>query len=249
MKVVVAIKRVLDHNLKVRIKSDQSNIDLNNLKMSINPFDEIAVEEGVRLIENGIASELIVVSIGPLETQDILRSALALGADRGILIQTMESFEPLNIAKILKNIINREQPGLVILGKQAIDDDCSQTGQMLAALLDWPQGTFISQLDFHDDKMIVIRETDEGNEKLELPMPAVLTTDLRLNTPRYLKLSNIIKAKQKPLEIIDLLSLNLKLNSHQTILKFSEPPARQPGRRVQDVPELMSYLHDELRGY
>ena len=247
MKILTAIKRVLDYHVKVRGKTDLTGVELTNLKMSMNPFDEIAVEEGVRLRESGVAQELIVVSIGPLVAQDILRSALALGADRALLIQTDETFEPLNIAKILKWVVEREQPDLVLMGKQAIDNDCNQTGQMLSALMEWPQGTFISQLIPESKTIQVIREVDGGHETLEMALPAVVTTDLRLNIPRYPKLPNIMKAKQKPLEIVSLESLGLTLKSHQKILKVRPPQVRQAGIKVKDVPDLVRYLHEQAK--
>lgn len=247
MKILTAIKRVLDYYIKVRVKADQSGVDLTNLKMSMNPFDEIAVEEGVRLRESGKANELIAVSIGPLVAQDILRSALALGADRAILIQTDDLYEPLNIAKILKSIVEREQPDLVLMGKQAIDNDCNQTGQILSALLGWPQGTFISQLTPHEKTIQVIREVDGGHETLEMTLPAVVTTDLRLNISRYPKLPNIMKAKQKPLEIIPLESLGLTLAPHQKLLKVTPPQSRHTGIKVKDVADLVHHLHDQAK--
>lgn len=247
MKILTAIKRVLDYHIKVRVKADQTGVDLTNLKMSMNPFDEIAIEEGVKLRESGVAHELIAVSIGPLVAQDILRSALALGADRAILVQTNEFYEPLNIAKILKSLVEREQPDLVLMGKQAIDNDCNQTGQMLAALLGWPQGTFISQLTLNSQTLQVVREVDGGHETLEMTLPAVVTTDLRLNVPRYPKLPNIMKAKQKPLEIISLESLGLTLAAHQKLLKVVPPQSRQAGIKVKDVDDLVHHLHDQVK--
>lgn len=247
MKILTAIKRVLDYHIKVRIKADHTGVDLTNLKMSMNPFDEIAVEEGIRLRESGKAQELIAVTIGPLVAQDILRSALALGADRAILIQTDNVYEPLNIAKILKSLVESEQPDLVLMGKQAIDNDCNQTGQMLSALLGWPQGTFISQLVLNDQTLRVIREVDGGHETLEMTLPAVVTTDLRLNIPRYPKLPNIMKAKQKPLEVIPLESLGLTLTPHQKLLKVTPPPTRQAGIKVKDVADLIHHLHDQAK--
>ncbi len=247
MKILTAIKRVVDYNVKIRVKADQSGVDLANLKMSMNPFDEIAVEEGVRLRESGRAQELISVSIGSVQSQDILRASLALGADRSILIQTEENLEPLNIAKILKWVVEREKPDLILLGKQAIDDDCNQTGQMLAALLGWPQGTFISKLDCHEEHIQVTREVDGGLETLKMTLPAVLTTDLRLNIPRYPKLPNIMKAKQKPLEIINLDTLGLSLQARHQILKVTEPSKRQGGIKVGDVQDLVRHLQEEAK--
>ena len=242
MKILVTTKRVVDYNVKVRVKSDQTDVDLNNVKMSINPFDEIAVEEGVRLRESGQAEELIVVSIGPLQAQEVLRSALALGADRAILVQTDRVLEPLNVAKIVKMIAQRDNIDLLIMGKQAIDDDSNQTGQMTAALLDWPQGTFISKLTVEGSDLTVEREVDGGLETLIMALPAVVTTDLRLNTPRYPKLPNIMKAKQKPLEIISLESLGLSLNPHQVLLKVTEPPVRKPGIKVTEAADLIPFM-------
>lgn len=247
MKVLIAVKRVVDYNVKIRVKPDHTGIDLVNAKMSINPFDEIAVEEGVRLLETGKAKELIAVSIGPFQAQETLRSALALGVDRGILVQTDETVEPLNVAKILKVIAQREKPDLILLGKQAIDDDCNQTGQMLAALLGWPQGTFISRLDLHNVETVVTREVDGGHETLRISLPAIVTTDLRLNVPRYPKLPNIMKAKQKPLEILPLQTLGITLKPHHKILKVTEPQPRKAGLRVKDVADLVCHLHEEAR--
>ncbi|GAO97624.1 electron transfer flavoprotein subunit beta [Caedimonas varicaedens] len=247
MKVLIAVKRVVDYNVKVRVKPDHTGVDLVNVKMSINPFDEIAVEESVRLLESGQAKELIVVSIGPLQAQETLRSALALGVDRGILVQTDETVEPLHVAKILKVLVEREKPDLILLGKQAIDDDCNQTGQMLGALLGWPQGTFISKLVLQNSEAIVTREVDGGHETLKISLPAVITTDLRLNVPRYPKLPNIMKAKQKPLEILSLETLGIVLSSHHKILKVAEPQTRKAGIKVKDVADLVHHLHEEAR--
>lgn len=247
MKILIAVKRVVDYNVKVRVKPDHTGVDLVNVKMSINPFDEIAVEEGVRLLESGQAKELIAVSIGPLQAQETLRSALALGVDRGILVQTDETVEPLHVAKILKILVEREKPNLILLGKQAIDDDCNQTGQMLGALLDWPQGTFISKLVLQNSEAIVTREVDGGHETLKIFLPAVITTDLRLNVPRYPKLPNIMKAKQKSLEILSLEALGIILNPHHKILKVSEPQPRKAGIKVKDVADLVHHLHEEAR--
>jgi electron transfer flavoprotein beta subunit len=247
MKVLIAVKRVVDYNVKVRVKPDHTGVDLVNVKMSINPFDEIAVEEGVRLLESGQAKELIAVSIGPLQAQETLRSALALGVDRGILVQTDETVEPLHVAKILKVLVEREKPDLILLGKQAIDDDCNQTGQMLGALLGWPQGTFISKLVLQNSEAIVTREVDGGHETLKISLPAVITTDLRLNVPRYPKLPNIMKAKQKPLEILSLETLKIVLSPHHKILKVSEPQPRKAGIKVKDVADLVHHLHEEAR--
>lgn len=247
MKILIAVKRVVDYNVKVRVKPDHTGVDLVNVKMSINPFDEIAVEEGVRLLESGQAKELIAVSIGPLQAQETLRSALALGVDRGILVQTDETVEPLHVAKILKVLVEREKPDLILLGKQAIDDDCNQTGQMLGALLGWPQGTFISKLVLQNSEAIVTREVDGGHETLKISLPAVITTDLRLNVPRYPKLPNIMKAKQKPLEILSLETLGIVLSPHHKILKVAEPQTRKAGIKVKDVADLVHHLHEEAR--
>ncbi|OJX11179.1 MAG: hypothetical protein BGO77_03985 [Caedibacter sp. 37-49] len=247
MKILVAVKRVVDYNVKVRVKSDQTDVELANVKMSINPFDEIAVEEGVRLREAGIASELIAVSIGSSVCQEVLRSAMALGADRGILVETEQPLEPLAVAKIIKIISEREKPDLVILGKQAIDDDCNQTGQMLAALLGWSQGTFISELKLENNHAFVMREVDGGLEKLKLKLPAVITTDLRLNTPRYPKLPNIMKAKQKPLDILKANDLGIDVTPRHQMLKVTEPSKRKAGIKVKDVQDLVERLIKEAK--
>lgn len=247
MKILVAIKRVVDYNVKVHVNSDQTGVELNNLKMSMNPFDEIAVEEGVRLREAGAASELVTISIGSSVCQDILRSAMALGADRSILVETEQSLEPLAVAHVLKTIAEREKPDLIILGKQAIDDDCNQTGQMLAGLLGWPQGTFISELKLESEYAVVTREVDGGLEKLRLKLPAVITTDLRLNTPRYPKLPNIMKAKQKPLETLKISELGIDITPRHQILKVTEPIKRKAGIRVKDVQDLVEHLTQEAK--
>ncbi len=247
MKILVAVKRVVDYNVKVRVKSDQTDVELNNVKMSINPFDEIAVEEGVRLREAGIASELIAVSMGSSACQDVLRSAMALGADRGILVETEQPLEPLAVAKILKIISEREKPDLVILGKQAIDDDCNQTGQMLAALLGWSQGTFVSELKLENNHAIVMREVDGGLENLKLKLPAIITTDLRLNTPRYPKLPNIMKAKQKPLDTLKVKDLGVDTTPRHKMLKVSEPSKRKTGIKVRDIQDLVERLTNEAK--
>ena len=216
MKIIVPVKRVVDYNVKIRIKTDQSGVELTNVKMSLNPFDEIAVEEAVRMKEKGLAREVVVVTIGPAAAQDVLRTSMAIGADRGILVTTPQptdlgGVEPLAVAKILKSLILKEQPNLVIMGKQAIDDDSNQTGQMLAALLNWPQGTYISKMDIDGEKVTITREIDGGLETLCLTLPAVITTDLRLNTPRHVSLPNIMKAKQKPMETIAAADLGVEL--------------------------------------
>lgn len=242
MKVLIGVKRVVDYNVKVRVKSDGSDVDIANVKMSINPFDEIAVEEAVRLKEKGIATEVVAVSIGPKGAQDTLRQALALGADRAIHVETQGILEPLNIAKIFKALTQEEQPDLVILGKQAIDDDCNQVGQMLAALLDWPQATFISALEMTGKKAKVTREIDGGLETITVELPAVITTDLRLNTPRYATLPNIMKAKQKPLTTRALASLGIEIREHLKVLKVMEPPVRQGGKKVADIQEIIEQI-------
>ena len=242
MKVLVPVKRVVDYNVKVRVKADQTGVDLANVKMSMNPFDEIAVEEAVRLKEAGKATEIVVVSIGPKGAQEQIRTALAMGADRGLLIETDEEVQPLAVAKLLKAVAEAEQPQLVVLGKQAIDDDSNQTGQMLAALLDWPQGTFASELTIDGDKVTVIREVDGGLETVALDGPAVVTTDLRLNEPRYASLPNIMKAKKKPLEIKTPADFGVDTQPRIKTLKVSEPPTRAAGVKVADVDELVAKL-------
>lgn len=251
MKILVAIKRVVDFNVKIRVKADNSGIETSNVKMAMNPFDEIAVEEAVRLKEAGKASEVIVVSIGTSASQETLRNALALGADRAILLQSDAEFElqPLAIAKLLKAIVNQEQPNLVILGKQAIDDDSSQTGPMLAALLDWPQGTFASKVTVDEGgaSLQVQREIDGGLETLALILPAVITTDLRLNQPRYATLPNIMKAKQKPLTTITVAELGIDVTPRLTTLKVTAPPTRRAGIKVANVQELVDKLKNEAK--
>jgi len=247
MKVLVPVKRVIDFNVKIRVKSDGSGVELANVKMSMNPFDEIAVEEGLRLKEKGHASEIVCVSIGPPQAAETIRTGLAMGADRGILVKTDTMPEPLAVAKILKAIVDQEQPGLVILGKQAIDDDCNQTGQMLAALTGWPQGTFASKLVLQDGQLLVTREVDGGLQTVRLKPPAIVTTDLRLNEPRYASLPNIMKAKKKPLETMaaDLLGVDLAPRTRQ--LSVSEPKARAGGIKVPDVATLLSKLKTEAK--
>lgn len=247
MKILVAVKRVVDYSVKVRVKRDGSGIDFSGVKMSLNPFDEIAVEEAIRLKESGKASEIIVVSIGQKDCQESLRTALALGADRAIHVETSIETQPLGVAKTLKVLIERENPQLMILGKQAIDDDCNQTGQMLAALLNWPQGTFASKLEVTSKKIQVVREVDGGLESLEMPLPAVVTTDLRLNEPRYATLPNIMKAKQKPLEEISLKDLGVDLTPHLKTLSVEEPPKRKAGVKVENVDALLEKLHKEAK--
>ena len=247
MIVLVAIKRVIDFNVKVRVKSDGSGVETANVKMSMNPFDEIAVEEAVRLKEKGIATEVIAVSCGPTGAQETLRTALALGADRAILVETTTELQPLGVAKLLRAIVEKEKPRLVILGKQAIDDDANQTGQMLAALLDWPQATFASKVDIAGEGATVKREIDGGLETIAMPLPAVVTTDLRLNEPRYATLPNIMKAKKKPLETLTPAALGVDVTPRLTTLKVTEPPKRKGGGRVADVKELVSKLRNEAK--
>ncbi len=244
MKILVAVKRVVDYNVKVRVKSDNSGVDIANVKMSMNPFDEIAVEEAVRLKEKGIATEVIAVSCGVTQCQETLRTAMAIGADRGILVETPADLElqPLAVAKLLKALVYKEQPGLIILGKQAIDDDCNQTGQMLAALADLPQATFASKVEVVDGKVQVTREIDGGLEILSLSMPAVITTDLRLNEPRYVTLPNIMKAKKKQLDNFKPEDLGVDVAPRIATLKVSEPPKRSAGIKVPDVATLVDKL-------
>ena len=247
MKVLVAIKRVIDYNVKIRVKSDESGVETTNVKMSMNPFDEIAVEEGVRLREGGDSEELIAVSIGPKQTQETIRTALAMGADRGIHVETNDDVEPLAVAKLLKAIIEKENPDLVILGKQAIDDDSNQAGQMLAALMGWSQGTFASELKFSDGKANVTREIDGGLETIQINMPVVVTTDLRLNTPRYASLPNIMKAKKKPIDEFSPADLGVDISARLTTLKVTEPSSRDAGVIVEDVAELVDKLKNEAK--
>jgi electron transfer flavoprotein beta subunit len=245
MKILVPVKRVVDYNVKIRIKPDGSGVDTANVKMSMNPFDEIAVEEAIRLKEAGKAEEIIVVSIGPQKAQETLRTALAMGADRAILVKTDVAVEPLTVAKILKHIAEKEGPELIILGKQAIDDDSNQTGQMLAGLLGWAQGTFASEIAPADGHLKVTREVYGGLQTVNLKMPAIVTTDLRLNEPRYASLPNIMKAKKKPLEELDAAELGIELEPRLKVLKTQEPSARQAGVKVGSVAELVSKLRDE----
>ncbi len=245
MKVLVPIKRVVDYNVKIRVKPDETGVDLANVKMSMNPFDEISVEEAVRMKEAGTASEVVAVSVGPQQAQETIRTALAMGADRGILVKTDETVEPLAVAKILKGIVDEEKPELVILGKQAIDDDCNQTGQMLAALLGWPQGTFAFNLEHADGKLNVTREIDGGLQTVQLNMPAIITVDLRLNEPRYASLPNIMKAKKKPIDEKDPGDYGVDLSPRLNVLKVSEPPERQGGAKVESVAELVDKLRNE----
>ncbi len=247
MKALVAVKRVVDYNVKVRVKSDQTGVDIANVKMSMNPFDEIAVEEAVRLKEKGILTEVVVVSCGVTQCQETLRTAMAIGADRGILVETSEELQPLAVAKLLKALADKEQPGMVILGKQAIDDDCNQTGQMLAALADWPQATFASKVEMVDGNLHVTREVDGGLETLKLSLPAVITTDLRLNEPRYVTLPNIMKAKKKQIDIFKPEDLGVDVTPRIKTLKVSEPPKRSAGIKVADVATLVDKLKNEAK--
>ena len=247
MKVLVPIKRVVDFTVKVRVKSDSSGVDLDNVKMSMNPFDEIAVEEAIRLKERGIVTEIVTVSIGAPACQETLRTALAMGADRSILIESEHDLEPLAIAKVLQALVLKENPQLVILGKQAIDDDSNQTGQLLAGLLDWPQATFASKLETTNGKTVVTREVDGGLETLEVTLPAVITTDLRLNQPRYTTLPNIMKAKKRPLDILKVADLHKDIAPRLTTLKVEAPRPRKAGIRVASVEELVTRLRDEAK--
>ena len=247
MKVLVGVKRVIDAYVKVRVKSDNTGVETANVKMSMNPFDEIAVEAALRLKEAGAATEIIAVSVGPQQSQETIRTALAMGADRGILVLTDAGVEPLAVAKLFKAIADKESPGLIILGKQAIDDDCNQTGQMLAALLGWAQGTFVSKLQIEGGKATATREVDGGLETLSLQMPAVVTVDLRLNQPRYASLPNIMKAKKKPLEQLTPEALGVDVSPRLTTLKVTEPPKRQAGVRVKTAVELVEKLKTEAK--
>ncbi|MEN2474147.1 electron transfer flavoprotein subunit beta/FixA family protein [Burkholderia sp. GS2Y] len=247
MKVLVAVKRVVDANVKVGVKSDRTGVDIANVKMSMNPFDEIAVEEAVRLKEAGVVTEVVAVSVGVAQAQETLRTALAIGADRAILVESTDSVEPLGVAKVLKALVDKEQPSLVILGKQAIDDDSNQTGQMLAALAGLPQATFASKVTVADGKALVAREVDGGAETLSLQLPAVVTTDLRLNEPRYVTLPNIMKAKKKPLEIVKPGDLGVDVTPRLKVLKVNEPPKRAAGVKVPDVQTLVGKLKTEAK--
>ena len=247
LKVLVPVKRVVDYNVKVRVKSDNSGVELDNVKMSMNPFDEIAVEEALRLKEKGIATEVIAISIGSTQVQETIRNALAMGADSGIFVEATNNLEPLNIAKIISSIVKKENIHLLILGKQAIDDDMNATGQMIAALLGWPQATFASKIDISDEKAIVSREVDGGIENIEVSLPAVISTDLRLNEPRYASLPNIMKAKKKPINQIQVDELNLKIEQRLEILRVEEPAKRQSGIMLKTVDELVDKLKNEAK--
>ena len=247
MKVLVAVKRVVDYKVQIRVKADQSGVETENVKMSVNPPDENAIEEAVKLKEQGLAQETLAVTIGDDKAQDVLRTSLAMGIDRAILVKSPNSLEPLAVAKTLSKIIEKENPDLVLLGKQAIDDDSNQTGQILSALLNWPQACFISDLKIEGNKLFISREIDEGIEKLETNLPAVLTCDLRLNTPRFASLPNIMKAKKKPLDIIDISTLGIDTNPKIKVLKVEEPPKRKAGIMVNDVKELVEKLKYEAK--
>jgi electron transfer flavoprotein beta subunit len=247
MKVLVAVKRVVDFNVKVRVKADKTGVELANVKMSMNPFDEIAVEEAVRMKEAGSVTEIVVVSIGPVTAQETLRTALAMGADRGILVQTDAEIQPLAVAKILKALVAKESPNMVILGKQAIDDDANQTGQMLAALLGWAQGTFASKVELEPDAAVVTREVDGGLETIKLKLPCIITTDLRLNEPRYASLPNIMKAKKKTIDMLAPDALGVDVTPRLTTLKVEEPAKRQGGVKVADVATLIDKLRNEAK--
>jgi electron transfer flavoprotein beta subunit len=245
MKVLVPVKRVVDYNVKVRVKADQTGVDLANVKMSMNPFCEIAVEEAVRLKEKGIATEVVAVSVGPVQAQETIRTALAMGADRGILIQTDEDLEPLAVAKLLQAVIGEEGPSLVLMGKQAIDGDNNAVGQMLSALLDWPQATFASKIEIEGDKANVTREVDGGLQTLSVDLPAVVTADLRLNEPRYASLPNIMKAKKKPIDVKSPADYGVDVVPRLKVIKVAEPPKRQGGAKVESAAELVSKLKNE----
>ncbi len=247
MKVIVPVKRVIDANIKVRVRMDGSGVELNNVKMSMNPFCEIAVEESIRLKEAGKAEEVIVVAAGPQQSQETLRNGLAMGADRGILIQTDVDLEPLAVAKLLKNVVEREEPGIVLMGKQAVDNDNNQTGQMLSAMLNWSLGTFVSKIDVEDDGFNVVREVDGGLETVRLSRPSVITVDLRLNEPRYASLPNIMKARKKAIEVLTPDDLGVDVTPRVNVLEVTEPPARDAGVRVQSAEELIDKLKNEAK--
>ncbi len=247
MKVLVAVKRVVDYNVKIRVKADKTGVELANVKMSMNPFDEIGVEEAVRLKEKGVATEIVAVSMGPTQAQETLRTALAMGADRGVLVQSDAELQPLAVAKLMKAVVDKEQPKLVILGKQAIDDDSNQTGQMLAALLGWPQATFASKLTIDGDNMTVTREVDGGLETIAVKLPAIVTTDLRLNEPRYASLPNIMKAKKKPIDTLTPDALGVDVSPRLETLSVEEPAKRSAGIKVPDVATLVAKLQSEAK--
>ena len=247
MKVLIAIKRVIDYNVKIRVKSDHTGVETNNVKMSMNPFDEIAVEEGIQMLESGAASEVVAVSMGPDQCQETIRTALAMGCDRGIHVSTDINLEPLAVAKLLASIVAKENPKLVILGKQAIDDDSNQTGQMLSAILGWSQGTFASNISIEKDNAKVTREIDGGLETLNIKLPSVITTDLRLNTPRYASLPNIMKAKKKPIDTLTPEELKIDVTNRLSTIKVVDPPTREAGVRVETVQELVDKLKNEVK--
>ena len=247
MKVLIAIKRVIDYNVKIRVKSDHTGVETNNVKMSMNPFDEIAVEEGIQMLESGTASEVVAVSMGPDQCQETIRTALAMGCDRGIHVNTDINLEPLAVAKLLASIVAKENPKLVILGKQAIDDDSNQTGQMLSAILGWSQGTFASNISIEDDNAKVTREIDGGLETLNIKLPSVITTDLRLNTPRYASLPNIMKAKKKPIDTVTPEDLEIDVTNRLSTIKVVDPPTREAGVKVETVQELVDKLKNEVK--
>lgn len=247
MKVVVPVKRVIDANIKVRVKADRSGVELNNVKMAMNPFCEIAVEESIRMKESGAAEELVVVAAGPQQSQETIRTALAMGADRGILIQTDVPLEPLAVSKLLKSVIEREGPGLVMMGKQAVDNDNNQTGQMLSAMLNWSLGTFVSKIEIKDDSFEVVREVDGGLETVSLSKPSVITVDLRLNEPRYASLPNIMKARRKPIETLTPDELGVDVTPRVEVVEVNEPPNRQAGIKVSSAAELIEKLRDEAK--
>ena len=247
MKVLIAIKRVIDYNVKIRVKSDHTGVETNNVKMSMNPFDEIAVEEGIQMLESGAASEVVAVSMGPDQCQETIRTALAMGCDRGIHVSTDINLEPLAVSKLLASIVAKENPKLVILGKQAIDDDSNQTGQMLSAILGWSQGTFASNISIEDDNAKVTREIDGGLETLNIKLPSVITTDLRLNTPRYASLPNIMKAKKKPIDTLTPEELKIDVTNRLSTIKVVDPPTREAGVKVETVQELVDKLKNEVK--
>ena len=247
MKVVVPVKRVIDANIKVRVKGDRSGVELNNVKMAMNPFCEIAVEESIRMKESGAAEEIVVVAAGPQQSQETIRTALAMGADRGILIQTDVPLEPLAVSKLLKSVIEREEPGLVMMGKQAVDNDNNQTGQMLSAMLNWSLGTFVSKIEIKDDSFEVVREVDGGLETVSLSKPSVITVDLRLNEPRYASLPNIMKARRKPIETLTPDELGVDVTPRVEVVEVNEPPNRQAGIKVSSAAELIEKLRDEAK--
>ena len=247
MKILVPVKRVVDYNVKIKVKSDNSGVDLENVKMAMNPFDEIAVEEAVRLKEKKLCDEITAISIGSAKSEETLRTALAIGVDKGILVETEEEVQPLEVAKILKEVVKKNNPDLVLMGKQAIDDDSNQTGQMLSALLNWPQATFASKIEIKDKFLEVVREVDEGLETVEVNIPAVVTCDLRLNEPRYASLPNIMKAKKKPIEQLNASDLDVDIKSRIEQIKVEEPPKRKAGIKVANVAELVQKLKNEAK--